>query len=67
MVRNKKANHCMQRTRRLRFVYMLNIYWRRVADARRSGYIGDAIKLDYENTVYTYRVNDLLHFDRLRS
>src|SRR5258706_12529631 len=30
------SNHRMQRTRRLRFVSMLNAYWRRVADAYRS-------------------------------
>jgi hypothetical protein len=29
------ANQRMQRTRRLRFVSMLNVYWRRVADAVR--------------------------------
>src|SRR5436190_970344 len=29
-------NICVQRTRRLCFVSMLNIYWRRVADASRS-------------------------------
>jgi hypothetical protein len=28
-------NICMERTRRLRSVSMLNVYWRRVADARR--------------------------------
>jgi hypothetical protein len=28
-----RPNICMQRTRRLRFVLMLNVYWRRVADA----------------------------------
>ncbi len=31
-----QANDCMQRTRRLRFVSVLNVYWRRVADAQRS-------------------------------
>src|SRR4051812_21537925 len=29
------ANDCMQRTRRLSFVCMLNVHWRRVADAGR--------------------------------
>ena len=30
-----EPNHCIQRTRRLRFLSMLNVYWRRVADVVR--------------------------------
>lgn len=32
----RRTNFCIQRTRRLRFVPMLNVFWRRVGDARRS-------------------------------
>jgi hypothetical protein len=31
-----QVNNCMQRTRRLRLVSTMNVYWRRVADAGRS-------------------------------
>jgi len=34
-MRTEAPNNCIQRTRRLRFVSMLNVCWRRVADGRR--------------------------------
>jgi hypothetical protein len=33
---SKPPTYCMQRSRRLRFVFMLNVYQRRVTDAARS-------------------------------
>jgi hypothetical protein len=38
LLREGSAPHCMQRTRQLRFHFMLNNHWRRVADAVRWGH-----------------------------